>query len=65
MRKNLADDYPRALRHKLEKLSDIGVAEPDTSMAGRRSNEIFAICAVKIDVAIARIGVVRIQPGKP
>ena len=65
MLRNLADDHARAFRHKLEKLGDVGVAEPHTSMAGRRSDEIFAICTVKIDVAIARVGVVRIQPCEP
>ena len=49
----------------VEKFDDVGVAHSHTAMAGRGSDQILAVRAVEVDVALPRIRIVGVESLKP
>ena len=56
-----ANNDPRALGNEIEKLGDVGIPKTNAAVAGRRSDEVFAIGPVKINVTVPRICILLFQ----
>jgi hypothetical protein len=59
------DNHRRLFVYQIKQLDDIGVCHANAPVAGRLANLILVVCAMNIDVAIARIRIVLLKAVQP
>jgi hypothetical protein len=59
------NDYWRIVIHEIEQLNDVCVAHPNATSACRAANFAFMFCAVDVNEALARVGIVLVQSVQP